>query len=199
MAFHDPHLNDYLDANAWWRRTLRLQVETDELLRKGENRLQRQSQGRLLDEARSQLRAAMQHLGRRAFRGEVSVEMDIDIPFGSHSPSAPKSVKRYLDALTGIAYADDRQVGHLLVRRFAHDHPHARLSLDNQTHAHKPDTARPVRIVIAPLRLYVADYDRVFARRDDLARDRDVDHEAVAFFEDDDPHDFGRDELVVLR
>jgi Holliday junction resolvase RusA-like endonuclease len=200
VAFRDPHLNDYLDANATWRRTLRLQVETPELLRIGANRGQRQRQEKLLDEARGQLRAAMQKRRRRAFRGEVSVEMHIDVPGDGEAPSAPKSVKRYLDALTGIAYADDRQVGHLLVRRSAHDHAYARRSADNQTHAtHKPDRSPSVRMVITPLRLYVADYDRVFAGRGDLTRDRDVDHEALAFFEDDDPHHFGHDELDDLR
>ena len=56
-----------------------------------------------------------------------------------------------------------------------------------------------MHLIITPLRLYVADYDRVFARRDDLTRDRDVDHEAVAFFEEDDARDFRHDELDDLR
>jgi Holliday junction resolvase RusA-like endonuclease len=189
VAFRDPHLNDYLDANATWRRTLRLQVKTPELLRVGANRVQRRRQDELLDEARGQLRAAMQNQRRRAFRGEVSVEMHIHIPGGGESPSAPKSVKRYVDALTGIAYADDRQLGHLLVRRFAANRPLA---------SHKPDRSASVQIVITPLRLYVADYDRVFARRDGLTRDGDVDHEAIALFEDDDPHNFEHDELDNL-
>jgi Holliday junction resolvase RusA-like endonuclease len=189
VAFRDPRLNDYLDANATWRRTLRLQVETPELLRVGANRVQRRRQEELLDEARGQLRAAMQKQRRRAFRGEISVEMHIHIAGGGEPPSAPKSVKRYLDALTGIAYADDRQLGHLLVRRFAPDRHRA---------SHKPDRSASVQIVITPLRLYVADYDRVFARRDGLKRDGDVDHEVVAFFEDDDPHNFGDDELDDL-
>ncbi len=189
MAFRDPHLNDYLDANATWRRTLRLQVKTPELLGVGANRVQRRRQDELLDEAHGQLRAAMQKQRRRAFRGEVSVEMHIHIAGGGEPPSAPKSVKRYLDALTGIAYADDRQLGHLLVRRFAPDRHRA---------SHKPDRSASVQIVITPLRLYVADYDRVFARRDDLTRDGDVDHEAVAFFEDDDPHNFEHGDLDDL-
>jgi len=189
VAFRDPHLNDYLDANATWRRTLMLQVETPELLRVGANRVQRRRQEELLDEARGQLRAAMQKQRRRAFRGEVSVEMHIHIAGGGEPPSAPKSVKRYLDALTGIAYADDRQLGHLLVRRFAPDRHRA---------SHKPDRSASVQIVITPLRLYIADYDRVFARRDGLKRDGDVDHEVVAFFEDDDPQNFGDDELDDL-
>ncbi len=114
--------------------------------------------------------------------------MHIHIAGGGEPPSAPKSVKRYLDALTGIAYADDRQLGHLLVRRFAPDRHRA---------SHKPDRSASVQIVIT-LRLYVADYDRVFARRDDLTRDGDVDHEAVAFFEDDDPHNFEHGDLDDL-
>jgi Holliday junction resolvase RusA-like endonuclease len=142
----------------------------------------------------------MREQRRRAFRGEVSVEMHIDAPGDDEAPSAPKSVKRYLDALTGIAYADDRQVGHLLVWRSAHDHPYARRSADNQTHAiHKPDKAPSVHMVITPLRLYVADYDRVFARHGDLTQESDFDREAIAFFEDDDSHHFGHDELDDLR
>ena len=165
MTVRDPDLNDYLDANATWRRTLSLRVKTPELLRVGTNRVQRRRQDELLAEARSQLRETMEKNRRRAFRGVVSVELDIHIPGGSEAPSAPKSVKRYLDALAGIAYADDRQLGHLVVRRFAPDHPWARGQVRA---AHEPGEAASVHMLITPLRLYVADYDRVFAHRAEL-------------------------------
>jgi Holliday junction resolvase RusA-like endonuclease len=110
---------------------------------------------------------------RRPFRGEVSVELTIVAPDDVVAPSAPKSVKRYLDALNGIVYADDRQIAHLLVRRFADDHPYRQ---------HRPSAPRStsfarvhpsVHLSVIPLRLYVADYDRAFTSRARRARRRD--------------------------
>lgn len=200
MRYRDEKLNDYLDANATWKRTLRLQVNTPELLRIGDNRRQRREQQGLLDEARVQLRAGMRSKHRRVFRGEVSVELDIFAPDGVEPPSAPKSVKRYLDALKGIVYTDDRQVGHLLVRRFAPDHPHARRAATSGIHVpQEPRKAPTVHITVMPLRLYVADYDRVFARRKDLIRRAgDLDGDGAALFQDAWGHDHEREELDDL-
>ncbi len=197
MRYRDETLNDYLDANATRRRTLRLQVNTSELLRIGDNRRQRREQQKLLDEARVQIATSMHTTHRRAFRGEVSVELDIFAADGVEPPSAPKSVKRYLDALKGIVYGDDRQVGHLLVRRFAPDHPHARRTATRDIRV--PREVPSVYIIVMPLSLYVADYDRVFARREDLIRRTgDLDGDGAALFQDEWGDDHERDELDDL-
>lgn len=126
-------LADYLDAIAAWSRGLRVRVMTAELLRQGGSRQGRARQQQMLREARQQLADQMRAQRRRRFRGDVSVELDIFASDEPEPPSAPKSVKRYLDALSGIVYADDRQVAHLSVIRFTGDHPilrrpHARRS-----------------------------------------------------------------------
>lgn len=162
VPYLDDGARDYLDAIASWRRRVLLQIETVELLRKPKGRSQARRQEHLLEDARSQLRTAMRASRRRAFRGEVSVELTIVAPDDVVAPSAPKSVKRYLDALNGIAYADDRQISHLLVRRFADDHPYRRRS-SSASRSTSFARARPsVRVSVMPLRLYVADYDRAF-------------------------------------
>lgn len=188
MRLRDPELNDYLDANARWRRALRLKIETPELLRKAGNRAQSQRQQVLLESVRAQLRADMRASNRRAFRGEVSVELVI-FTDERNPASAPKSVKRYLDALEQIVYADDRQVGHLLVRRFASDHPAARMAADAGLPTPLVDATErescSVHVTVTPLRLYIADYDRAFSRRVELMQDRDVDQSARAFFDED--------------
>jgi Holliday junction resolvase RusA-like endonuclease len=135
---------------------------------------------------------------RRALRGEVSVELQIFAPDGVDAPSAPRSVKRYLDALQGIVYANDRQVGHLCVRRFASDHPYMRDRADRVGNQQDPVGAHTVFVTVLPLRLYVADYDRVFGSGYGLMQDdSDVDPDAMAFFEDGWEHRDG-DELDDL-
>lgn len=124
----DRQVRDYLDANDSWRRSLHLRVETPELLRKGDNRRQRGRQEKLLTEARQQIRTQLKAAHRAAFRGEVTVDVVVFAPEGPAQPSAPKSVKRYIDALVGLVVKDDRQVAQLAVRRFAEDHPRRRRS-----------------------------------------------------------------------
>lgn len=124
---------------------------------------------------------------RRSFRGDVSIELHIFAPDTSDPPSAPKSVKRYLDALIGIVYADDSQVGHLFVRRFAPDHPYVRRAAANGMRVTRELRDAPsVYMTVTPLRLYVADYDRAFAMRDQLSSgiaQWDLESDAAAFFE----------------
>lgn len=198
MGYGDS-LSDYFDANAVWNRSLLLQIETPELLRVVDNRAQSPRQRTLLEDARSQIQSAMKKAHRRAFRGEVSVELDIFARTAGEAPSAPKSVKRYLDALQGLVYEDDRQVGHLVVRRFAPDHPSRRVAeAAGWGKLVREASGEPCRVWVKamPLRLYVADYDRVFSRRGNL-RGGWNDRAATAFLGDE-PDDRLRDELRDL-
>jgi Holliday junction resolvase RusA-like endonuclease len=180
VPYLDHGARDYLDAIASWSRRVLLQIETVELLRKPRGRSQARRQEHLLEDARSQLRTEMRARRRRAFRGEVSVELTIFAPSDVVAPSAPKSVKRYLDGLNGIAYADDRQIAHLVVRRFADDHPYRQHSPSAPRSPSPARTHPSVHVSVMPLRLYVADYDRAFAgraRRHDEELDEEQDYE----------------------
>ncbi|MDA0160467.1 RusA family crossover junction endodeoxyribonuclease [Solirubrobacter ginsenosidimutans] len=186
-------LADYLDAIAVWKRGLWLTIDTPELLRQGGSRHVKARQQKMLAVAREQLREQMRARRRRPFRADVSVEVSIFAGDDAAPPSAPKSVKRYLDALSGIAYLDDRQVAHLSVNRFTGDHPMLRRfgSLDVAPVSTTP--RRDVYLTVVPARLYARDHDRFFALGRDLRRlasEWDLDDEATAFFEDAwDPND----------
>ena len=98
-----PEVADYLDAIAVWNRGLRMRIKTAELLRQGGSRQGRARQQEMLREARQQLTEQMRAQRRRRLRGDVSVELDIFASDEPEPPSAPKSVKRYLDALSGLS------------------------------------------------------------------------------------------------
>lgn len=166
----DP-ICDYLDAvAASFRRRLWLAIETPELLRTTRNRAQAKRQEGHLQVARAQIKEQMRHQRRRAFRGDVSVEIDISALGVRTPPSAPKSVKRYLDAMAGLVYADDRQIAHLAVQRLAEDDPRWR-----DTSRERREGQPSVMVTVLPIRLYVADYDRAFDLHDTMARDFDYD------------------------
>lgn len=155
-------MQDYFDAVAYWDRLVLLEVKTDELLRQGTKRSHRGRQERLLAEAREQLSSQMRDRKRRPFRGEVAVELTIHA-FGSGPiPQAPKSVKRYLDAMSGIVYSDDRQVAHLVVHRLADDWPGrsgaSRKAVRGDAEQHRPT----VTINVSPLRIFARDWERAF-------------------------------------
>jgi Holliday junction resolvase RusA-like endonuclease len=165
-------LYDYLDAvAASFKRRLWLQIETPELLRTHKNRAQAMRQEPYLELACVQIREQMRTQRRRAFRGDVSVEIDISALGVAMPPSAPKSVKRYLDAMSGLVYADDRQVAHLAVQRIAKDDPRWRDSDADGQSGGEPRVA----ITVLPVRLYVADYDRAFRLHDKIERNYDYD------------------------
>jgi Holliday junction resolvase RusA-like endonuclease len=182
-------LADYLTANETWRRTLRLAVRTDVLLRQGGGRQLTRKQARYLEQARAQIAEQMRGQKRCAFRGEVSVELTIFASGVSSPPSAPKSVKRYLDALKGLAYRDDRQVAHLEVHRFANDGPvqrrHRELQRDRSVGDDTSETVETpwVAIDITPSRIYTADFDRAFRLRSDCEDDHEywnLDHDPLS-------------------
>lgn len=78
---------DYLDAIDSERRALTLHLDSDRLLRTADNSRQARVMGRIRGELREQIRAQM--LGRRAFRGPVSVEIDLHATGVSHPPTSP--------------------------------------------------------------------------------------------------------------
>lgn len=104
-----------MDAFDSERRVLRLRLESEYLLRKAPSAPAVRKMRRLRPELASQARTQMQAQGRRAFRGPISVEVDIRAMSLANAASAPPAVKAYLDLLEGIAYADDRQIEHLRV------------------------------------------------------------------------------------
>lgn len=169
-------LRDYLDALDAQRRTLRLNLVGAELLRKGTNPTQRRRMARLHAETREQAASQMVAHRRRAFRRPVSVEIDLHAVGVEQPPASPPAVKAYLDALQGVVYADDRLVHHLRVTRHARDNPYFRSLPEDWLDGpwpripHGPADRVEVRVKVMPLRLYVADYDRVFRFRDQADR-----------------------------
>jgi Holliday junction resolvase RusA-like endonuclease len=176
----DP-LYDYLDAiAASFRRRLLLVIDTPELLRTPKNRAQASRQRECLEVARGQIREQMRQKRRRAARGEVSVEIQISALDISAPPAASTSVKRYLDAMSGLVYRDDRQVAHLAVKRLAEDDP--RWRDDPRERRGKPPS---VMISVLPLRLYVADFDRAFRLHDSTRPDDEYGREGQELWAND--------------
>lgn len=183
---------DYLDAIDSKRRALTLLLDSDRLLRVADNNRQARTMDQIRGKLREQIRAQM--IGRRAFRGPVSVEVDLHATGAVQPPASPPSVKAYLDLLgkrgeKGLVYPDDELVCHLRVRRHALDHPISRAHPEDWRHMGAPrfpwgpPTGVRVRIVVRPLRVYIADYDRLFRRRDQVFGD----HEGQLDWYEDEP------------
>lgn len=178
LRAHQPR-RDYLDAIDSERRALVLQLDSDRLLRVPDNSTQRRTMDRMRTNLRRQIRAQMS--GRRPFRGPVSVDIDLHATALARPPASPPSVKAYLDLLgkggEGPVYRDDELVHHLRVRRHAPDHPLNRahpedwLHMDAPRFPWGPAAGVRVRIVVRPLRLYIADYDRLWRRQDEIFGD----------------------------
>lgn len=158
-------LQDYFDALAYWKRLLLLRVETDELLRRGTKRSHRTRQERLLEAARGQIRAQMRARKRRPFRGLVAVDIALHAFGHGRAPSSRHSVKRYLDAMSGLVYADDRQVAHLVVHRFADDWPgraRAVETIGRDSLRSLTDKSARVDVFVSPARVLARDWERAF-------------------------------------
>lgn len=89
----------YLDAIDAERRSLELYLESDELLRQARNRTQKARMDAIRADLKTQVRTQMQQLRRRAFRGPVSVELDLHAVAIEKPSSSPPAVKAYLDLL----------------------------------------------------------------------------------------------------
>jgi Holliday junction resolvase RusA-like endonuclease len=164
----------YLDAVDAERRSLELHLESDELLRQSNNRAQKARMDAIRADLKAQVRTQLRRLRRRAFRGPVSVELDLHAVAVEQPSSSPPAVKAYLDLLKGLVYEDDRSVCHLRVARHARDNPLFReapedwLFRPDRRMPHGPPDGVAVRLRIMPLRVYTADYDRAFRLRDKI-------------------------------
>lgn len=113
----------FLDAVDAQRRRLRLKLVSDELLRKGATRVQRQRMRKLALPLRDQLLSQMRAHDRQAFKGQVAISINLRALGLENPPASPPAVKAYLDLLEGVVYADDSMIACLRVRRDAVDHP----------------------------------------------------------------------------
>lgn len=182
----------YLDAVDGQRRCLRLKLVSDDLLRKPSTAVQARRMRTLADDLAEQACDQMHSRGRRPFRGEVAVGIDLHA-IGVQQPAAsPPAVKAYLDLLQGIAYRDDGCIACLRVTRHAKDNPLFRGVPEDWVYSgakprfpHGPKSHVEVRITIQPLRTYVADVDRLFRLREKVFEDRygdDLDADGAEFF-----------------
>lgn len=133
--------------------------EGDSLLRKGGNKARRQ---RLQDDFEAEAKRIADLLKFMPLKDDVAVQMDIHAPGRRQQPLMPDVVKAHLDALEGIAYDDDRRVGHLLVHRRAWDHPMLD-SLPSAPGDNASEVDNPsVFVTVGLLEAYTRLYDRMF-------------------------------------
>jgi hypothetical protein len=169
----------YLDSVDAERRRLRLSLVSDDLFRKGSNPGQRRRMRRLAPELRNQARMQMRAKSRRAFRGEVAVEIDLHAVRVEQPAASPPAVKAYLDLLEGIAYPNDEVVSYLRVTRHAGDNPWFRREGDNfdllygsrPRIPYGPEGHVEAEVLIQPVRTYISDFDRVFRLREEVFGD----------------------------
>jgi hypothetical protein len=123
------------------RRRLPLEVRTYRPLRKSK-RMPKSEMRRLKSEVLAQLSGQIRGQRRRAFRGRVALDLEIEIPVGRHQAGLAPVAKAYIDALAETAFDDDDVVDHLIVL--------SRRSLDG--------SAR-VAVRCQPLQSFLASYD----------------------------------------
>lgn len=137
-------------------RRLTLFIESDELLRKPKTAKQRarfkEEESAFQNQAQEQAAA----LGFVALSGPVSIHLHTHAPQSDNQPQIPPVAKAYLDAMQGIAYEDDRQVEHLVVRQDTLAHP----MMDGFTPAEDESTKAAVFVEVEPLKDYTMRYDR---------------------------------------
>lgn len=165
-------LLDRVPGAPWSAQTLRadldlLSVElpvffqSDALLRKGGNKPRRL---RLQRSFESEAQRVADLSGFRPLKDEVSVQLHIHAPGRGQQPMMPDVVKAHLDALEGIAYENDRQVGHLLVHRHAWDHPMLE-GMPASRDTGPDEVGEPsVFVTVGLLEAYTRLYDRMFLR-----------------------------------
>jgi hypothetical protein len=140
---------------------LHVGFSSESLLRKGGHKARRR---RLQDAFEAEAKSMAELLRFRPLKDDVAVQVDIHAPGHGQQPLMPDVVKAHLDALEGIAYHDDRQVGHLLVHRRAWDHPMLQ-SLSSSRRDEPEAVAKPsVFVSVGLLEAYTRLYDRMFRR-----------------------------------
>jgi hypothetical protein len=133
---------------------------SESLLRKGGSKARRR---RLQDAFEAEARSRAELFRFRPFKADVAVQVDIHAPGHGQQPLMPDVVKAHLDALEGIAYDNDRQVGHLLVHRHAWDHPMLG-SLSSSRSDDEEAGKLSVFVSVGLLAAYTRLYDRMFRR-----------------------------------
>ena len=141
-------------------RSLTLFIDSDQLLRKPNSTAQRRRFAGELDRFQAAAREQAGALGFVALTGPVSVSLDVHAPERGQVPLLPPVIKAHLDALNGIAYVDDRQVEHLVVRQDAHAHP----LMDGAAPLDGAPRGAAVFIEVEPVEDYTARFDRAFKR-----------------------------------
>lgn len=138
---------DFLNVLAANRREVRIELETNEPLRKPRPR---QS---YIQPASEQARQALdtQLLGRAPFRGRVAVSLSVTLPRTFRQLGLKRVVKAHLDLLQGSVFADDRAVDHLQVHLRVADVPRAKADL-----------------ICLPLTVFCNDFDRAFRLANEL-------------------------------
>ena len=199
----------YFDAVDAERRQLRLEFTSDGLLRKPETAVQTRRMRALANTLTRQAHEQIRAQGRRPFRGEVAVELDIHAVGVEQPVTSPPAVKAYLDLLQGIVYTDDRSIAYLRVTRHARDNPLFQAVPQDWVYGgvtprfpHGPEAHVEVRITVQPLRTYVADVDRMFHLREEVFGDDydDRDADGGEFFRDRFGHNgFDDNRLDELR
>lgn len=134
---------DALQALASRRRELPLVIKTERPLRKTK-RTPKPVRESLRTEVLSQIEAQLKERGRRAFRGHVAVDLELQLPEGRYGATMGPVVKGYLDVLVGSVYSDDAVVDHLTV-----------------SCSYAPGGAT-VRVRCQPVALFAASFDRSF-------------------------------------
>lgn len=139
---------DYLNVLAADRRQVRVEIQTSEPVRKppsGRSPKLRAINRQARDEFESQFS------GRRPFRGPVAIRLELTLPQRFARYGLRPIVKQHIDLLHGLAFANDKAVEHLAVRRRVADVELVRANL-----------------VCVPLSVFCEDFDRAFRVADEL-------------------------------
>lgn len=135
--------------------------ESERLLRKKPSRAVKRLTARAEEDFRKAAEANAALFGFSCLEGPVSVFLHIHAPSVGSTPQLPPVAKAYLDALEGIAYGNDRQVEHLVVRQDPLRHP--LMSGDGKPPENdEGDTSAAVFIEVEPLEDYIERYDRAY-------------------------------------
>lgn len=98
---------DFLRLCDLQRRTITVDIPAALVARKGKSRVSRARAQRVESDLRKKISEEFQRAGRRAYRGEVAVHLDLH---GVEMSEAARTVKALVDAMQGAIFVDDRAV-----------------------------------------------------------------------------------------
>ncbi|HEX6666527.1 MAG TPA: hypothetical protein VF081_08035 [Solirubrobacterales bacterium] len=151
---------DALQVLAARRRELPLTIVTSRPLRKTKRTSKRVREA-LRSEVLGQIDAQLKERRRRAFRGRVAVDLELQLPEGRYGAEMGPVVKGYLDVLVGSVYSDDAVVDHLTV-----------------SCSHAPG-GTTVKVRCQPVDLFAASFDRSFRVAPELGLHNPESHPAT--------------------